>query len=62
MFITPLSFTPQIATTLKQFFEFECYIDDVQPYDSGSTASNSVEVRAHFVKDNIAVEGDVIRA
>ena len=49
---------------LSRFFEFDCFVDDVQPYDDGNgSIKDSIEVRAHFVdKDSIAVEGDVIRA
>lgn len=56
------SLSLQIATILSTFFGYEAFVDDVQPYDDGNSASTKVEVRVHFVdSDNVAVEGDVIR-
>lgn len=52
----------QIADTLAKFFEYDCFVDDVQPYDDGRDTLN-IEVRAHFVdNEGIVVDGEMIRA
>lgn len=53
--------TFQVAQTLTRFYEYECYIDDIQKAVINSVAQDTItNVRAHFIQNNEAIEANLI--
>ncbi|KAJ6639917.1 Cadherin-23 [Pseudolycoriella hygida] len=50
-----------IAQTLTRFYEYECYIDDIQKAVINEVAQDTItNVRVHFINNNEAIESNVI--
>lgn len=50
-----------IARLLTNFYEFECNIDDVVKAEvNGVALDTTTNMRAHFIKDNEAIEASQI--
>ncbi|XP_037029736.1 cadherin-23-like [Bradysia coprophila] len=50
-----------VAQTLSRFYEYECYIDDIQPHILNEQPQDGItNVRVHFINNSEAIEANVI--